>query len=343
MLLERILILLVILVIKSIFSAGDTALTYINRAKITQLAKTDKKAKKIKALMSNKNKFYSLIEVGITMIELFASAYAAETFVKDLAIVLEASMDYNIAIVLSLIIVTLVLSYFLLLFGAILPKRIARNNPQKTAYRIISILYPIAVLNVPFEKIINGSARFLEKLFNMPKEPEEKLTEKEIKMIIMEGKEEGVIEKSESEIMINTLKFDETPVKKVMVAIENADMINITDDFDKVLEKIRKHNYSRIPVFKAKKDNIIGILHSKDLLIHYIDTKQMEIDISEKLRTPIRVNEDEPIATTFQTMKDNNIAMVVVVNKDGKNIGIVTMEDILEELVGNVLDEYDKK
>ena len=82
MLLERILILLVILVIKSIFSAGDTALTYINRAKITQLAKTDKKAKKIKALMSNKNKFYSLIEVGITMIELFASAYAAETFVK---------------------------------------------------------------------------------------------------------------------------------------------------------------------------------------------------------------------------------------------------------------------
>lgn len=341
--LERIFILLIILVIKSIFSAGDTALTYINRAKIAQLSKTDKKAKKIKTLMSNKNKFYSLIEVGITMIELFASAYVAETFVRDLVAILESSMDYNIALVLSLVIVTLVLSYFLLLFGAILPKRIARNNPQKVAYRIINILYPIAVLNVPFEKAINGSARVLEKLFNIPKEPEEKLTEKEIKMIIMEGKEEGVIEKSESEIMINTLKFDETPVKKVMVAIENADMINITDDFDKVLEKIRKHNYSRIPVFKAQKDNIIGILHSKDLLIHYIDTKQMEIDISEKLRTPIRVNEDEPIATTFQTMKDNNIAMVVVINKEGRNIGVVTMEDILEELVGNVLDEYDKK
>lgn len=255
---RKIIILLIILIIKAIFSAGDTALTYINKAKISQESKKSKKAKKIKEFSKNSAKFYSTMEVGITLAELIATAFAAEAFVYPLAYNLKVfQIPYDIAIVFSLVIITILLSYFLLVFGSIIPKRVARNNPEKTAYRLINILWIFAKINYPFEKLIRISTNFFTRLFGIENKDKQTLTEKEIKMMILEGKDQGVVSNIEKEIVFNALKFNDILVKNIMIPKEKIDFINIEQSTDEILKNISKHPYTRLPVYRGNEDNII--------------------------------------------------------------------------------------
>ena len=188
MLIYEILIFILIIVIKSIFSAADTAFTYINRAEIKQLSKKDKKAWKIRILMENSNKFFGMVEVGLNLSEIAASAFVSLTFLEQFAEILKSvNLSSELSMTISAICITILLSYFLLVFGALIPKRIARNNPKKVAYKLINILWIITKINYPFEKLINASIKFFTKLLRIKEEPQEKMTEKQLKMIIREA------------------------------------------------------------------------------------------------------------------------------------------------------------
>jgi len=178
-------------------------------------------------------------------------------------------------------------------------------------------------------------------MFGLKEEKEEKLTEREIKMILAEGKDQGVVDKIEKEIATNALKFNEISVKEIMVTKENVKFINIRENSEKVIGDIRKCKFTRIPVFEGTKDNILGVLNIKDLIFKETINLKEEINIKELLRPVIVVYKYTKISEVFKIMKANRQGMVLIEDKDKKIIGLVTMEDILEKLVGKIFDEYD--
>lgn len=328
--------------IKAVFSAADTAFTYLNKIKISQKSKKDKKAKKIKAMIEDKNRFLGIIEVVITMIELLSSTYAAAVFTTPLTqAIMSLSISYEVSTIIALAIITIILSYVLLVFGGILPKQIARNHPEKTAYRLINTIWIVSKLNKPFEWLVRKSTAIFTAIFGIETDPKERLSEKEIKMIIREGKDQGVIDKLEQEILFNALKLDDITIKQVMIPKEKVASINIEDTKQEIASKIQAYKYTRMPVYKG--DNIIGIFNIKDIAIEYTKSNNVELDINKFLRKVILVSKNEKISEVFRLMQLNDQLMVAVVDDKRKVLGIATMEDILEKLVGNILDEYDEK
>lgn len=339
-----IIIIVIIILIKAIFSAADTAFTYINRAEIRQLSKTDPKAKKIQILMENNNKFYGIIEVVINMSELLASAVASITILEWLIAEFELlNIQTNIAIIFAVTIVTVILAYVMLVFGGILPKRIARNKPKKVAYKLIPILWIVAKLNYPFEKIIDISTNVFSKIFNIKQETEEKITEKQLKMIIKEAEDEGVLESLEKRILINTLKANDTLVSKVMIPIEKAYLIDINNDLSQIINEIKNNKYTRVPVYDKEKNNIIGKFNMKDIAMQYM--KNGEITTREELISVLKevnfIKKDEKIFTAFKMLQKQNQMIGIVIDESKEAIGIITVEDILEKLVGKIFDEDD--
>lgn len=340
---KRVIVLAIMILIKAIFSASDTAFIYINKAKISQESKKNKKAKKIKNMIENNHRFYGVIEVGITLVELLAGVYALEVFVNPLSnLFMTYGIEKTLAILISTIIITIILSYILLVFGAILPKRIARNNPEKTAYSLINILSVLAIINIPFETIINFSTKVFCKVFKIKEKDKNILSEKEIKMMILEGKDQGIVDKIEKDILFNALKFNDIIVRKIMKSKEEIDFINVKDDINKIMKNIKKYKYTRIPVFEGNKDNVIGILNVKDIAIRLADDQKIDFDLRTILRPVMFVQKEQKIPYAFRTMQVNRQSMMIVLDEKEKVIGLITMEDIIEKLVGKIFDEYDK-
>lgn len=339
---RNIIILAIIVFVKAIFSAADTAFTYTSKFKISQESKKNIKARQIKKMLDDKNRVFEIIEVGIVMAELFASAFVAEVYLGRLSeFVMNYGISQELSVILATIIITIILSYILLIFGGVLPKKIARKNPEKMAYRLIGILQILAFINIPFEKLIKVSIKMFSRIFGLKEEEEDKLTEREIKMIIAEGKDQGIVNQIEKDIAIKALKFNDIAVKEIMIPKEDIKFINIKESSERIIEDIRKCKYTRIPVFEGTRDNVIGFLNIKDLILEDNVNFKKGIKLKEMLRPIIVVIKEERISSVFKVMKSNRQSLMMVEDKDRKIVGLITMEDILERLVGKIFDEYD--
>lgn len=343
------LILGIIVFIKAIFASADTAFTYLNKAKFNQMAKVsnkervNKKVLRIKEMLDHKLRLFGITKVGMTLAELFASAFAAEAFVSTISQKISIlGANTTVQYILSIVIVTLILSYFTLVFGELIPKRIGRNSPEKIAYKTINILTAFSKINYIFEILLRESEEFFSKIFGIKNEPTEKLTQREIKMIIAEGLEQNLYDIQEKKLLNNALKFDNFKVKDIMIPKQDITYINIADNFEKISNIILKDKYTRIPVYEKTKDNIIGVLNVKDILMEKLKSNK-KIEINKILRDPIIVTKEEKIDKVFYNMQLNNKHIAIVKNKDNKVEGMVTMEDIIEKLLGNIIDEFDKK
>lgn len=340
----EVIIILAFVVVKAIFSAADTAFTYLNKAEINQLSKKDKKAKRIKELMENSNRFFGVIEMGINLSELFASAYVSVTILESLADKFETlPINRELAMIVSSIILTIILAYIMLVFGGVLPKKIARNNPKKTAFILVNLVWFITKINYPFEKVINASIKALSKIFKLPNDPQERLTEKQIKMIITEGREEGVIAGVEKRILFNALKINDIRVKDIMIPNERVAYIDKKATFQDVLDNISKYMYTRMPVYDGNINNIVGVLNVKDIVIEYAQKRKVSADIGHLLRKPLFLNPEKKIFNAFTKLQQERQMIAIVKDRKGYVQGIVTLEDIIEKVVGNITDEYDKK
>lgn len=329
------------------FAGFDTALVYIDKYKISKLAKKDKKAQKIKFLIEDKIRFWGVIEIGIISAELFLTAYAAEAFIEGLVLKVQVlGIEEKIAIIIAVTMISIILTFILLIFGTILPKQMARNNPEKVAYRYINIVWIFSKINYVFEIIVRKTTKFFESIFNIQEDPESKLTENQIKMIIAEGKSQGALEDLEKQIAIKALKFDDIEIKNIMIKKENIAFLNIEANSKDILKNINEYHFTRIPVYQENSDfkkNILGIFNIKDLIIEYSKNNRMNISLRKYLRSIEFVNKNEKISETFKKMQKDEIYMAIVVDNEGKVCGVVTMEDILEVLVGKIFDEHEKK
>lgn len=340
-----IIILIILILINAFFASAEIAFISLNDAKIDIQAKEgNKKAKKIQNMLKNPSKFLATIQIGVTLAGFLSSAFASDTFADKLAPVLSAwlpSLSISTWKSISIIIITIILSYFTLVFGELVPKRIAMKYYEKVSFASIGVIKTISVITAPFVKFLTFSTNIVSKLFGVTGEEEDNVTEEEIRMMVDVGEEKGTIEEEEKEMINNVFEFNDKFVSEIMVPRNKIFALDIDMTIAEVIEKLSVDmRYSRIPVYDENMDNIKGIIYIKDLLI---SNKNKNSKIKSLVKEAYFVSETKRVNELFQELRKDKKQIAIVLDEYGGTAGMVTMEDILEEIVGEIYDEYDKE
>ena len=341
----RILLLVILTCVNAFFASAEIALIQINEAKFKKMAEAgDKKAKKVLKLIDNTGKLLSNIQVGVTLSGFLSSAFAADFFADMITDALIGAFPMmkgyeELILAVSVIVITVVLSYFTLVFGELVPKRVAMKKGEKLARFAAGPLTVTGKFFAPFIKLLTWSVNGVLRILGInPNEEEEDVTEEEIILMVNEGQEQGVLGDEESEMINNVLEFNDTTAGEVMVHRTEVVALPVTASYEELIDVAANERYSRIPIYENKIDNIVGLVHIKSLI--GLGKDKFEGIGNMLLPVPF-VAESQTIDDVFNFLKKNKSHMAVVLDEFGGTAGILTMEDILEELVGNILDEYD--
>ncbi|MBM4765207.1 hemolysin family protein [Bacillus sp. B15-48] len=340
-------IFVLLLVMNAFFAGAEMAFISVNDNKIKQMADNgDKKAKLVHQLLKEPRNFLATIQIGITLTSLLASAFAAITFADDVTNFL-ATFDLPIMErllhTISIILIILVLSYFILVFGELIPKRIALKKAEKIVFMTVTSLVWLTRWTAPFVKLLNITTNGFLKLFRIDSRTEEEnVTEEEIRMMVDAGQEKGTILKTEKEMINNIFEFDNKTVSDIMTHRTNIVAIPADFSFKETIHYVNIEKYTRFPVYEDSMDHIIGILHVKDLIQFLESGDRNAFSLKEMVRVPHYVLESSPIDHLFREMQKNNIHLAIAIDEYGGVDGIVTIEDLIEEIVGKIFDEYDE-
>ncbi len=339
----QIIFLFILIFINAYFAASEIAFISLNDAKIEKQAKEgNKRAKQIEKMLKNPSKFLSTIQIGITLAGFLSSAFASDTFADALAPALNRAfpiISVEVFKGISIVIVTIILSFFTLIFGELVPKRLAMKYYEKIAFSTIGLIRILSVITAPFVKVLTFATNSISKIFGISENEEEIVTEEEIKMMIDEGKEKGTIQEDEKVMIDNIFEFNDITASEVMTHRTDIYAVEINSKIEEIIENLDEFKYSRVPVYEETIDDIKGILFIKDLLKYFYERK--EIEIKNIIREAYFVSENKPINELFKDLQKNKMQMAIVIDEYGGTAGLVTMEDLLEEIVGNIFDEYD--
>lgn len=333
----------VLILCNAFFAASEMAIVSANDNKIKIMSDDgNKRAQLLIEMMSKPSRFLAAVQVGVTISGLLSSAIASESFTDKITKLLSATgVPQSFLKALSLVVITLVLSYFTLVFGELVPKRIAMKNPEAIALRVVGILKWLSTVFKPFVWLLSFSTNMIAKIFGVgPGQETNNVTEEEIRMLVDVGEESGVIGESEKEMINNVFEFNDRTAGDIMTHRTDIYAVENGSTLSEVLEIAVTEGYSRIPVFEDDLDNIIGIIYVKDLL-KYVGTPLKEFETGKIMHTPIFVPESKRCQDLFLYLSERKQHLAVVVDEYGGTAGIVTMEDLLESIVGNIQDEYD--
>ena len=341
--LSQILVLIVLILLNAFFAATEIAFISLNDIKIELKAKEgNKKAKLLQKMLNDPSKFLATIQIGITLAGFLSSAFASDTFADILANKLYNLMPF-IAMArwkeISIIIITIILSYFTLVFGELVPKRIAMKYSEKLSFFAVGIIRTISIFTLPFVKLLTYSTNIISKLFGVTGEEEENISEEEIKMMVDVGEENGTIEKGEKEMIINIFEFNDRIVSEIMIPRTQVYALDMELTINEAIDKLNYNTrYSRVPVYDKNIDQVRGIVYLKDMLL---TQKNKNTKLKNIAREAIFILESVYIDDAFRELKKNKKQIAIVVDEYGGTAGIITIEDILEEIVGEIYDEYD--
>ncbi len=346
----KIVTLFALIFVNAFFSMSEMAIVTLNDNKIDKMAEQgNKKAKQIKKLTENTSSFLSTIQIGVTLAGFLTSATAAQSFAEMLTNAIGKTAVVNVIPVgiisgFSTVVITLIMSYFSLVLGELVPKKIAMNKPEKMAFMAAPILVLVAKVTRPVVKFLAFSTNSVLRLIGIdPHADEEVVTEEEIRMMVDVGGEKGVIEDTQIEMINNIFEFDDIDVADIMT--HRTDMVCV-DEEEPLAEAVKlsiENGFSRIPVFKEDPDNIVGIVYIKDFL-KYVGTNLPKTKtVKDMMRPAYYVPETKRCGELFTEMTEKRVQMAVVVDEYGGTAGIVTLEDLLESIVGNIQDEYDQE
>lgn len=347
-LLLKLFLLVVLIFMNAFFAASEIALISLNDTKMKKLAEEgNKRAKQIVKLTGEPSKFLATIQVGVTVAGLLASAVAAESFsdpltewIMSLSPTLAQMQDVVAGIVLVLL--TLILSYFTLVFGELVPKRLAMQKAEALAMKVIGILIVVERCSRFFITFLTKSTNFFVKLFGGdPNATEDEVTEEEIRMMVDLGEEKGTIEVTEKEMIENVFDFNNTDISEAMTPRTDITAISKDTPLKEIIAIIEREKFTRFPIYEGDVDNIIGFIHVKDMLSYMSNVENKKFSIDDVIRQVYYVPESKKTDETFRELQKNKMYMAVVIDEYGGTAGIVTMEDLIEEIVGNVFDEYD--
>ena len=343
---SQLIVLTILILINAYFAASEIAFISLNDAKIEKQAKEgNKKAKQIEKMLKTPSKFLATIQIGITLAGFLSSAFASETFADKIAPYL-----YNIIPAISLgvwkslaiIFITIILSFFTLVFGELVPKRLAMKHYEKISFATIGVIRTISILTAPFVKLLTSVTNGISKIFGVGENEEETVTEEEIKMMVDQGEERGTIKEDEKELINNVFEFNDITVSEIMRHRKDIFAVDINISTEELLEELSKeeYRYSRIPVYDETIDEIKGILYVKDVLKN-INKKTFKV--KNVIKDAYFISQNRLINEVFRELQKNKKQLAIILDEYGGTAGIVTMEDILEELVGDIYDEYDKE
>lgn len=341
-LLGRIILIAVLTMINAFFAAAEMAIVSVDKKKISKMAKEgNKKAQMLFNLLAEPSRFLSTIQVGITLANLFSSASAAVGISDRLGRTLE-NVGIPFGQDIAFIGVTVLLSYIVLVFGELVPKRIALQKSEKFALFAIKPISMLSKIAKPFVNFLSFSTNAILGLLGFRSDSvEEKVTLEEIRSLVEVGQEQGVINPIEREMIDSVIAFDDKSCEEIMTARTEVFMIDVKEDIEDHLEAIMELNYSRIPVYEGDVDNVIGILYLKDFLLEAYKVGFENVDIKKIIRPPYFVPEYKSINDLFLEMQAQRQHMAILIDEYGGFSGIVTMEDLIEEIMGDIEDEYD--
>ncbi len=344
----KLVLLFVLIFFNAFFAMSEIAIISLNDTKMQKLAEEgNKKAKQIVKLTENPNRFLSTIQIGVTLAGFLASASASQNFADLLMNALKHTAIVNVipeSVIngISVVLITIITSYFSLVLGELAPKRIAMQVPEKVSFKVVGILLFIAKIAKPFVKVLSVSTNGVVRLFGFdPNADEENVTEEEIRMMVDVGGEKGVIEDSQKEMIDNIFEFDDLDAGDIMTHRTDMTAIEVSRSLEEVAELAIENGYSRIPVYEDDPDSIVGVLYAKDLLKYVGHNIPTDLTISKVMRKALYVPETQSCGDLFKAMNDSHTQFAVVVDEYGGTAGIVTLEDVLESIVGNIQDEYD--
>lgn len=337
-------ILIILILINAFFAASEIAFISLNDAKIDVMVKDgNKKAKKISKMLKTPSRFLATIQIGITLAGFLSSAFASDSFADDLAPVLYSAIP-SISLEtwngISIVIITIILSYFTLIFGELVPKRIAMKKSEAIAFGSIGVIHFISIVTSPFVHFLEFSTNLVSKLFGVTGNEEEVVTEEEIRMMVDVGEEKGTIELNEKEMINNVFEFNDRTASEIMTPRNEIFALDCNLAMSDAISEIAEdYKYSRIPVYKENMDEIIGILYVKDMLL---EQKSKNTKIKNLIKDAYFVPETKNLNELFSEMRKNKKQIAIVIDEYGGTAGLVTMEDILEEIVGDIFDEFDE-
>ncbi len=335
-------ILLLLTLINAFFSCAEMATVSVNKNRMKRIADSgNKKAILVLKLLEEPTKFLSTIQVAITLAGFFSSAAAATGLSEPLALWLQKfNIPYSGQI--SLIAVTMILSYFTLVFGELVPKRIALQKTEAISMFAVKPILAISKAASPFIKLLSFSTNMVMRLFGSKMNvSEDMLSREEIKSLIEEGQVQGVFNENEREMIDSIIEFDDKIAKEIMTPKVNIYAINILQPMSEYLDQLLETKYSRIPVYEDDIDNIIGVLYYKDFIREVIRKGNENVDIRSILIKPYLVPDSKNIYELFKELQHSKNHIAILIDEYGGFSGIVTMEDLVEEVMGDIDDEYD--
>ncbi|WP_187385751.1 hemolysin family protein [Gorillibacterium timonense] len=344
----EIVVLVLLLVLNAYFAASEIALISLNDNKIRAMAESGhKKAKSLQNLLSEPSRFLATIQVGITLAGFLASAFAADSFSERLS-----SLFINWGIpfpesalkTISLVLITLIMSYFTLVFGELVPKQLGMQKSEAVAMMTVGPLTFLSKIASPVVKLLTGSTNLLVRLAGVdPNANHEQVTEEEIRMMVDVGNESGAIQEIEKTMINNIFEFNNKTVSDIMTHRSRVASLPSDLPLSEVANRVNVEKYSRFPIYEGSVDNVIGVLHTKDL-IQYLDGKENgDFSLKTLIRTPYFVPTSRRIDYLYRDLQKNKNHMAIAIDEYGGTAGIVTMEDLLEEIVGNIFDEHDEE
>jgi len=335
----QLILIIVLTILNAFFAAGEMAIVSVNKTSVEEKAKNSRGAKKILQMINEPNKFLSTIQVAITLAGFLSSASAATT----LSVWMEGLIgDFPGSREVSIVIITVILSFITLVLGELYPKRIALQRPYEVASFTQPIISLFGWILKPFVWLLDSTINFLMKItpidFSKKDEP---ITRNEMIATLKKSRNTGTINSDEYQMLQGIIRFGDKTAREIMVPRTDTFMVDINDSVDENIDAILNQPYSRIPVYGGDKDNVIGIIHIKDLLKRSREIGFDNINLKSIMKDPLFVPEATNIDSLLLKMRSTQTQIAMVVDEYGGIVGLATIEDILEEIVGEIDDEYD--
>jgi putative hemolysin len=341
----QILIILVLLTFNGVFSMSEMAIVSARRTRLQEQArKGDKRAARVLALLEDPNHFLSTVQVGITLIGMFAGAFGGATLAEHL----EPWLG-RIAILapykewVSVMLVVLAITYVSLIIGELVPKRLAMNNPENIAKIMARPMQIVSTIGSPIVKLLSLSTNAVLWILNVDIADEAPVTEEEIKVLIKQGTQAGTLEEVEREMIERVFRLGDKNVGALMTPRPDMEVIDLEDDIEEIMGQIHETIYSRLPIIDGDADEVTGILQIKDLIEDAVAGRPM--DIQKHMLKPLLVPESMPALKVLELFKQSGMHIAIVINEYGATEGLVTLNDILEAIVGDLpsFDEEDEE
>ena len=332
----------VLIFLNAIFASAEIAVLSVNEIKLAKMVEQgDKRAKRLSKLVSEPSKFLSTIQIAITLSGFLGSAFAADNFSEPLVewlIGLGVGIPRATLDTLAIIVITLILSYFTLIFGELVPKRIAMKKADSLSLAISGLITGLSNVSKPVVWLLSVSTNAVLKLLGIdPTEEEDQVSEEEIRMMVDAGSEKGAIDHEEKEFIQNVFEFDDLTAEEIATHRTDVTILFLEDSDADWEETIHSSRYTLYPVCDGSADNIVGILNAKDYF--RLDDRSRENVMEHAVHPAYFVPETIKADVLFRNMKSNHTAMAVVLDEYGGMVGIVTLNDLIEELVGELSED----